>query len=91
MHRPGVEAVLIPGAGVIESRIGRSFWLSQAEAYLETAIRLAPGKPVARNAYGLLAEYLTAGYSGSAGTNLPPDVREKLEVLRGISEGRVSG
>ena len=77
--------------GVIESRIGRSFWLSQAEAYLETAIRLAPGKPVARNAYGLLEEYLTAGYSGSAGTNLPPDVRQKLELLRGISEGQVPG
>jgi hypothetical protein len=77
--------------GVIETRIGRSFWLSQAEAYLETAIRLAPGKPVARNAYALLEEYLTAGYSGSAGTSLPPDLKEKLELLRGISEGRVAG
>jgi mono/diheme cytochrome c family protein len=77
--------------GVIESRIGRSFWLSQAEAYLETAIRLAPGKPVARDAYALLEEYLTAGYSGSAGTNLPPDLKEKLELLREISEGRAAG
>jgi hypothetical protein len=76
--------------GTIETRIGRSFWLSQAEAYLETAIRLAPGKPVARDAYALLEDYLTAGYSGSGGTNLPPDVQQKLQLLRGISEG-VSG
>jgi mono/diheme cytochrome c family protein len=73
--------------GVIETRIGRSFWLSQAESYLETAIRLAPGKPVARDAYARLEEFLTAGYSGSAGTSLPPDVQQKLEQLRGISEG----
>jgi mono/diheme cytochrome c family protein len=77
--------------GVIETRIGRSFWLSQAEAYLETAIRLAPGKPVARDAYALLEDYLTAGYSGSAGTNLPPDVEEKLLLLRRISEGHTTG
>jgi hypothetical protein len=72
--------------GVIETRIGRSFWLSQAEAYLETAIRMAPGKPVARDAYALLEEFLVAGYSGSSGEHVPPDVREKLETLRRISE-----
>jgi hypothetical protein len=74
--------------GVIETRIGRSFWLSQAEAYLETAIRLAPGQPVARRSYALLEEFLTAGYSGSGGTHLPPDLRDKLAELRGISEGK---
>jgi tetratricopeptide (TPR) repeat protein len=72
--------------GVIESRIGRSFWLSQAETYLETAIRLAPGEPVARDAYALLEEFLVGGYTGSSGTHLPPDVREKLDTLRRISE-----
>jgi hypothetical protein len=75
--------------GVIETRIGRSYWLSQAEAYLETAIRLAPGEPVAKDAYALLEEHLGAGYSGAAGANLPSDVREKLALLRRISEGEV--
>jgi tetratricopeptide (TPR) repeat protein len=75
--------------GVIETRIGRSFWLSQAEAYLETAIRVAPGQPVARQSYTLLEEFLTAGYSGSSGTHVPPDVREKLDELRRLSEGGV--
>lgn len=73
--------------GVIETRTGRSFWLSQAEAYFETAIRLAPGQPVAKRAYALLEEYLVAGYSGSGGNNVPPDVREKLDSLKKISQG----
>lgn len=74
--------------GEIETRTGRSFWLSQAEAYLETAIRLAPGQPISKDAYSLLEEFLVAGYSGSGGTNVPPDVREKLDLLRKISEGK---
>jgi hypothetical protein len=72
--------------GVIETRIGRSFWLSQAEAYLETAIRLAPGQPVARDAYALLEEFLVAGYTGSGGEHVPPDVRQKLDTLRRIAD-----
>jgi len=72
--------------GVIETRIGRSFWLSQAEAYLETAIRLAPGKPVARDAYALLEEFLVAGYTGSGGEHVPADVRQKLDTLRRLAD-----
>jgi tetratricopeptide (TPR) repeat protein len=86
-HSDQAEAYYL--LGVIETRIGRTFWLSQAEAYLETAIRLAPGEPVAKDAYALLEEYLGAGYSGAAGANLPSDVREKLALLRRISEGEV--
>jgi len=73
--------------GLIETRIGRSFWLSQAEAYLETAIRLAPGTPVAARSYALLEDFLTNGYSGSGGEHLPPDVREKMALLKQISAG----
>jgi mono/diheme cytochrome c family protein len=73
--------------GVIETRIGRSYWLSEAEAYLETAIRLAPGQPVAQRAYALLYDFLVSGYSGSGGTHVPPDVHNKLELLRLIADG----
>jgi tetratricopeptide (TPR) repeat protein len=84
-HAEQAEAYYL--LGVIETRIGRSFWLSQAEAYLETAIRLAPGEPIAKDAYVLLEDFLVAGYSGSGGTFVPRDIREKLELLRKISEG----
>ena len=71
--------------GWIETRIGRTYWLSQAEAYLETAIRLAPGKPVAAEAYNLLDEFLVAGYTGSGGTHVPPDIQAKLDSLHWIA------
>ncbi len=67
--------------GVIESRIGRSFWLSQTEPYLEAAIRLAPGEPIAREAYAMLEEFVVGSYSGSGGTHVPDDVRAWLDEL----------
>lgn len=68
--------------GVIESRIGRSFWLSQTEFFLETSIRLAPDEPFAEEAYALLEEFTVLGYTGSAGSRVPTDVRERLKELR---------
>jgi hypothetical protein len=70
--------------GVIESRIGRSFWLSQTEPYLEAAIRLAPGDPVAQKAYDLLEEFTISGYSGSSGDHVPEDVQAWLDELSGL-------
>ncbi len=73
--------------GVVEIRIGRSFWLSQAEAYLETAILTAPKEPLALESFALLEDYTIAGYTGSAGTDVPHDVRARLDALqRAINE-----
>lgn len=68
--------------GLIESRIGRSFWLSQTEFFLETAIRLDPSQPYAAKAYDLLEEFIASGYTGSAGQNIPEDVQRRLDELR---------
>jgi hypothetical protein len=68
--------------GLIESRIGRSFWLSQTEFFLEQSIRLAPQKPFARDAYELLEEFEASGYSGSQGSEVPKEVRERLAELK---------
>jgi rhodanese-related sulfurtransferase len=67
--------------GLIESRIGRSFWISQTEPYLEAVIRLAPGTPLARDAYALLEEFVVGAYTGSGGENVPDDVRAHLDAL----------
>jgi tetratricopeptide (TPR) repeat protein len=67
--------------GVIESRVGRSFWLSEAEAYFEAAIRLAPADPIAKDAYARLEEFVMAGYTGSSGEHVPPDVQAWLAEL----------
>lgn len=67
--------------GVVESRVGRSFWASQAEFFLETAIRMGPKERYAEAAFKLLEEFLVSGYTGSAGTNIPPDVVGRLREL----------
>jgi hypothetical protein len=68
--------------GLAESRIGPNFWISQAEFYLETAVRMAPGSEVGRDAYALLEEETLAGYTGSGGLQLPEDVDAHLRELR---------
>jgi hypothetical protein len=70
--------------GVIDTRVGRSFWLSQAETFLEAAIRAAPATDVARDSFDLLEEYLIAGYTGSGGEQVPSDVADHLETLRAL-------
>jgi hypothetical protein len=72
--------------GEIESRIGRSFWLSQTEVYFETAIRMAPGEPFAPQALAQLQEFLVSGYTGSGGRQVPADVQRRLAELRGLVE-----
>jgi tetratricopeptide (TPR) repeat protein len=76
--------------GVIESRIGRSFWLSQAEPYFEGAIRLAPGQPIAMKAYAQLEEFVAAGYTGSSGEHVPVDVRNWLDELKRLATPKAS-
>ena len=88
--RPEQRAQAYYLLGLTDARIGRTFWLSQAEAFLETAIRLAPGEPVARQAYALLAEALVAGY-GSDDSELPPDRQVRLDELRRIAEDAGAG
>jgi hypothetical protein len=73
--------------GMTESRIGRNYWISQADFYLETAIRLAPAEPFALDAYALLEEETVLGYTGSSGTHLPEDVAKRLKELRALIGG----
>jgi hypothetical protein len=70
--------------GVSASRVGRSFWLSETEPFLEAAIRLAPGDPIAREAYVLLEDFVIGGYTGSSGEHVPPDIKAWLEELSAL-------
>lgn len=77
--------------GTIETRVGQSFWLSQAEVFLESAIRTAPSSDVALRSYDLLEEFLVAGYTGSSGVQVPPDIQAKLDELRRIVDEARAG
>ena len=74
--------------GITETRIAADFWRSPAEFYLEQAIRLKPHSAVAVDAYSFLEEETILGFTGSAGTHLPGDVREHLNELRRLAEQR---
>jgi hypothetical protein len=68
--------------GLIESRVGGNYWVSESDFYLETAIRLAPGDPIAEQAFALYEEEAILGWTGSSGNNMPPEVRSRIEKLR---------
>ena len=68
--------------GVTELHIDDTFWVSQADFYLETAIRTAPEEPSADLAFALFEEATLESYTGSAGVNLPDSVARRLDELR---------
>jgi len=75
--------------GVTELRIGSSYWLTEPEAYLEAAVRAAPGSAPARRAYVVLEESTLLGYTGSGGEGeLPPEVASWLGELRRLATGK---
>lgn len=71
--------------GKADARIRRSFWLSESDFYLETAIRMAPGSELARSSYRLLEEQTVVNYSGSSGENVPEPVLLHLEEMRRLA------
>ncbi len=72
--------------GLAELRNDPSRRLPQAEWYLESAVRSAPGSDVAQEAYALLEEQAFLSWSGSGGVAIPPDVEERLRTLRSLAE-----
>lgn len=71
--------------GLAELRVAHSYWLAAPEAYLEAAIRTAPGSAFAQQAYLVLEEETIAGYTGSGGTQLPAAVAAWLDELRELA------
>lgn len=71
--------------GLIDSRTSINYFVSEADFYLETAIRLSPGTPISQEAYTLLEEEAVVGWSGSSGTHMPLDVQKNLAALRKLA------
>lgn len=57
------------------------------EIYYEACIRRDPQSPLARTCFERYEQSLYAGYSGSSGTHLPDDLRERLRTLKKMLPG----
>jgi hypothetical protein len=72
--------------GVAESRITRSYWISETDFLLEQAIREAPKSPVARQAFAFLSEYTISAHMESSAREVSDDLRANLDELRVLIE-----
>lgn len=61
-----------------------NFWTMHETMY-EQCIRLTPGTEQAKQCYGRLSDSIKLGYSGSAGTNIPPEIKRRLDAYKQIA------
>jgi hypothetical protein len=73
--------------GVVEARIGRNYWVSEAPFFLETAIRLSPTADFARDAFALLERELLMEYEGADEEELPAEDLRRLAELEALLSG----
>lgn len=81
---PALQAEIYYLLGVAESYIARTSWVTETAFFLETSVRLAPGSPVATQAYDLLNAYILAIYTGSGGVHVPQELQDLLQELRDL-------
>ncbi|MBW1843791.1 MAG: hypothetical protein JRJ05_05565, partial [Deltaproteobacteria bacterium] len=73
--------------GILETRIGRNYWVTTAPFFLEESIRIAPTAPSAAEAIIVLEREMLAAYEGSDIEELPDEEEEHLAELRALIEG----
>ncbi|MBW2493776.1 MAG: hypothetical protein JRE43_03410 [Deltaproteobacteria bacterium] len=73
--------------GILETRIGRNYWVTTAPFFLEESIRIAPKAPSAAEAIVVLEREMLAAYEGSDIEELPDAEEKHLAELRALIEG----
>ncbi|MFK7825458.1 MAG: hypothetical protein AB8G05_14995 [Oligoflexales bacterium] len=81
---PQVETDIYYWLGVTATMFEHSFWIAQMPFYLEKSIRLATNYETALRAFTLLEKNITLGYTGSGGTFIPYEEKEKINKLRSL-------
>jgi hypothetical protein len=72
--------------GLVEARIGRNYWVSEAPFLLERAIRMAPREPYALEAFRRLEHEVLMQYEGSDEEDIDPEEQRRLGELRILVE-----
>jgi hypothetical protein len=72
--------------GVAESRVTRSYWISETDFLLAQAIRTAPKSPIAAKAYDFLVEYTISAHMETSAREVSPELRANMEELKALIE-----
>jgi len=68
--------------------VNSSFFYSLADLYLRECVTNYPKSPIARKCYKEFEEATIFGFTGSAGTNVPPEVQADLDELKKLLDGK---
>ncbi|MFA6236373.1 MAG: hypothetical protein WC635_03510 [Bacteriovorax sp.] len=69
---------------LVEHRMSQTYFYSLGDLYLKDCIKKYPASPYAKKCYQEYAESIEAGYSGSAGTDIPADEKRELKKLKSL-------
>lgn len=69
---------------VAESKVSRSYWVSESEYLLARSIRRAPKSAVAKEAYDFLEAYTLSAHHVKLARQAPPEVAASLEELHNL-------
>lgn len=71
---------------ICERSIDNNFFYSLADLYLRECITQYPKAPIAKQCYKEFKDQIVFGYTGSRGTDVPPEVKRDLNELKKLLE-----
>lgn len=69
---------------IAERRLSSTYFFSLSDLYLKDCITLYPHSPWAKKCYQEYEDNITFGFSGSKGTDIPPEEKRELERLKQV-------
>ncbi|MBC7714723.1 MAG: hypothetical protein H7177_15360 [Rhizobacter sp.] len=69
---------------VAERRLSNTYFFTISDLYLKDCIKLYPASPYAKKCYGLYEDNINFGFTGSGGTDVPPEEKTELTRLRSL-------
>ncbi|MBP9682441.1 MAG: hypothetical protein KBD76_13625 [Bacteriovorax sp.] len=69
---------------LIDHRMSHTYFFSLGDLYLKDCIKKYPASPYAKKCYQEYADSIEASYSGSAGTDIPVEMKRELVKLKSL-------
>lgn len=78
------EPQILLSLGAIDEVLNHSYFFSLSEVYLKRCIKKFPKSPFAKKCFNRYKDKIEFGYTGTAGTNIPPEEKAELARLKKI-------